>query len=196
MSSSDNYFIVAKIDEDDPKLEKYKIGLHLYPEVIPRFGLSNNKIHSINRSLDDIPYFDIIIIMSDDIRWDVKGFDDELRKAFTFFSPQLNGTIHVPDDHGKQKTSIVSILGVNLFKELGYLYYPEYKSVFCDDDFTQMTKLMNRYAFINKRMFTHLHPLWGLSGWDTQYRETESKENYNHDREVFLKRKQNNFGIR
>lgn len=196
MSNSDNYFIVAKIDEDDPKLEKYKMGLHLYPEVVPRFGLSNNKIHSINRSLDDIPYFDIIIIMSDDIRWDVKGFDDEIRKAFTFFFPQLNGTIHYPEDNAKARTIIISILGVNLYKQLGYLYHPDFISVYCDNHFTEMTKLMGKYAYINKRLFSHLHPIWKTAAWDSQYRATESKENYAADRETFLKHKQNNFGIK
>lgn len=197
MSASEDFVIIAKLDEDDESMnnDEIKSKLTEYEKVIVKWGKSEGKIHAINRSLEDIPPFDIIIIMSDDIIWDVFGFDDEIREAFKKFYPNLDGTIHWPDDHGKSDTIIVSVLGVNLYKEFGYLYNPIYESVFCDNEFTHIVKLMGKYVFVNKRLFTHDHPIWTNDCWDTLYRHNERAEVYRKDGEIFKKRKSENFGM-
>lgn len=195
MSESDKYFIVAKLDSDDPLAEKYKERLHEYPEVIVRWGFSKNKVDSINRSMDNIPPYDIVIIMADDIEWDVKGYDNTIRLAFQLFFPDLSGTVHFPDDHGKDKTIIVSILGVNLYKRLGYLYHPDYANLFCDNEFTEVTKRLKKYAFVDKRLFTHYHPIWQTRQWDDLYRANENPQNYRTDGAIFQRRKAKNFDL-
>lgn len=197
MSMSDNYFVIAKLDTDDETMnnDAVKDALHWFPEVTVKWGTSKSKVDAVNRGLEDLPPCDIIIIMSDDIVWDSFGFDDDIRDAFKKYFPKLDGTVHFPEDHGKHNTIIVSMLGINLFKQLGYLYYPKYISVYPDNDFTEMTKKMGKYAFVNKRLFTHAHPIWNLAEWDEQYRASESADVYKKDREVFNKRKANNFGV-
>lgn len=198
MSESDNYFIIAKLDEDDESVNTNPIREKLkkdYPEVTVKWGISYNKVHAINRSMEDLPECDILIIMSDDIVWDVNGFDNEIRQAFKEHFPNLDGTVHFPDDHGKERTIIVSILGINLYKRFGYLYHPDYANLFCDNEFTDVTKQLNKYVFVNKRLFTHNHPIWTKKDWDDLYRANENPETYKRDREVYLKRKSNNFGI-
>lgn len=198
LSTSDNYFVWAKIDSDDESMSRPEILKQIadkYPEVTVKLDLSENKVHSVNRSMEDLPECDIIILQSDDIVWDVKGFDDIIRQDFQKYSPNYDFTIHYPDDHGKAKTEIVSILGINLYRKLGYIYYPEYESVCSDDDFTQMTKRMKCHVFVNTRLYTHKHPMWGLEKWDDQYKHTERPEVYKKDKETFAKRSANNFGI-
>lgn len=195
MSESKNYFVWAKLDEDDPFAEQYKEKIHEYPELTVKWGLSNNKVHAINRSLEDLPECDILIIMSDDIRWDAFAFDTDIREAFQEHFPAFDGTIHTRDDHGVENTIIVSILGVHLYKKLGYLYHPDFVSVYADNHFTEMTKAMGRHVFVNKRLFSHLHPIWNLSEWDQQYRNSEAPEVYAKDRETFLRLRSNNYGL-
>ncbi len=164
-SASKEYSVIAKLDEDDETMnnDEAKEKLKLYPEVIVRWGLSKNKIHAINRDLDDVPPFDIIIIQSDDIVWEVQGFDDEIREGFATHFPNLDGTLHYPEVHAKARTIIVSILGKALYEKMGYLYYPDYISVFADNDFTDMTKTMEKYVFIDKHLFSHHHPIWNTA---------------------------------
>lgn len=195
MSNSDNYFVWAKLDEDDKEVEKYKMGLHLYPEVCVQWGKSESKIHAINRNLEDLPPCDIIIMQSDDILWDVKGFDDEIRQAFKANWPNVDGTIHYPEDNAKNRTIIVSILGINLYKQIGYLYHPDFLSVYCDNFFTDQCRQMGKYVYINKRLFTHAHPIFKLTSWDQQYRDTESKENYRVDRETYIRLRKEILGL-
>lgn len=195
LSESKEYFIIAKLDNDDPFAEEYKKRLDEYPEVTVRWGTSEGKIHAVNRSLEDLPQCDILIIMSDDMIWYTYGFDNEIREAFEKYFPKLDGTLHYGDSHAGERTITLSILGINLYKELGYLYHPSYQSVYADNDFTEMTRLMNKYVFIDKRIFDHYHPIWNMTAWDEQYRRNERQELYQKDHETFLKRKAENFGL-
>ena len=197
-SDSDNYFVWAKLDLDDETmnnptvLEKIK---NEYPEVTVKLGLSEGKVHSVNRDCEDLPQCDILIIQSDDIKWTEVGFDTDIRNAFKKHFPNLDGTVHFPEKHGGENTIIVSILGVNLYKQLGHLYHEDYASVYCDNEFTEKTKMMDKYVFINKEIFLHLHPIWNMTAFDDLYRKNEDQKYYQKDRETYLKRKANNFGL-
>lgn len=195
MSQSDNFFVWAKLDENDPCADDYRRRLIDYPELTVKWGLSESKINAINRGCEDLPECDILIIQSDDIFWEVWGFDNEIREAFKTNFPKLDGTIHYPESHALDRTIIVSILGINLYKQLGYLYHPSYISIYADNDFTEMTRLMGKYHFISKRIFEHRHPIWKLAEWNEQYKRTESPEFYEKDKQTFLKRKAENFGL-
>lgn len=198
LSNSDNYFIVLKLDLDDATMNRPEIIKHLkdkYPECIVKWGSSTGKIHAINRSLEDLPPCDIIIVQSDDMLWETKGFDDEIRTSFETHFPNLDGVLHYPDSFAKSRTMTLTIMGINLYHQLGYLYHPDFLSVYADNHLTEMTRKMGKYVFINKKIFEHHHPISGLVPWDAQYRATESKENYRIDRETFLRHQANNFGL-
>lgn len=195
MSNSDDYFIWSKLDEDDPQIEKYKLGLHLYPEVTVRMGLSRNKIHAINRSLEDLPECDIIVMMSDDQVFEVKGFDDRIRDAFNKYFPSLDGAVHFQDSHALARTITLSIMGINLYKRIGYLYNEEYDSLYADNEFTDVVRMLNKYVLMKERIHDHYHPIWRMANWDSQYRATEAKELYAKDRETYIRRKAVNFGL-
>ena len=197
MSYSDNYFVWAKLDDDDESMnnEEVKTKLTEYPEVTVKWGKSKSKIHAINRDLDDLPPCDILIIQSDDIKWTKFSFDEEIRQAFEKHFPDFSGTVHFPEKNAGRRTVIVSMIGAALYKSLGYMYNEQYISVFADNDFTEMTRLMGKYAYIDTTLFMHCHPIFNLTNWDTQYRATEHADVYKKDREVFNKRKEQNFGI-
>ncbi len=196
MSESKDYFVWAKLDEDDPYIEAYKEKLHEYPEVTVKWGLSKGKIDAINRGLEDLPECEILIVMSDDMKPEIYGFDDEIKEAFKKHFPDLDGVIHTNDGHCENRTMTLTIMGVNLYKKLGYLYHPLFLSVYADNHLTEMCKLMGRHVFINKIYFRHLHPIWGYGvEWDDQYRRTESAEFYQKDRETYLMLKAKNFEL-
>jgi hypothetical protein len=198
LSASQNYFVIAKLDQDDPTMNDEEVRSRMlgHPEVTIKWGFSDNKIHAINRDLEDLPPCDIIIVMSDDMVWEKFGFDDEIREAFNIYFPQFDGVIHYPEKHSANRTMVLTIMGVNLYRLLGYLYYPKYESVYADNDLTEMTRKMKKYVFVNQYgLYRHLHPIYGDIGWDSQYRHSERPAVYKKDREVFMRRQANNFGL-
>jgi hypothetical protein len=124
-----------------------------------------------------------------------RGFDTDIREAFAANFPDFSGVIHFPDTFAAARTMTYTMMGINLFKQLGYLYHPLFQSVYADNHLTEMTKKMGKYAFVNKPILDHFHPIAHKAAWDLQYRKTESKENYKKDRETFLMLQANNFEL-
>lgn len=194
----ENYFVWAKLDLDDETMNNDEVKKKLekdHPEVTVKWGTSKNKIHACNRDLEDLPQCDIIILQSDDMVWTSFGYDDQIREAFRKHFPNLDGVVHFPEEKSANRTMVLTMIGINLYKELGYLYYPKYLSVYADNDLTEMTRLMGKYAYVNKKLYVHKHPIWGACEWDSQYQKWESSQYYKVDGHTFKIRKQNNFGL-
>lgn len=188
MSESDNYFVFAKLDDNDPEIEAYKKRLHEYPELIVEFGKSDGKIHAINRGLEKMPHFDIICCHSDDMKFIEWGFDGIIREHCT-----PNTYLHFPDGHANERLCTYSIMSRDYFEKFGYIYCPEYKSVYADNEQMEVAKISGSYKFVNKHILRHEHPAWGYGIADDLLRRTEASDVYNEDRNTYHRRKQNNF---
>lgn len=198
MSESKDYEILCVLDEDDEVMNKepVKNKAKEYENVKLFYGTSGNKIAACNREIAKISKdSSIVVLQSDDMVWEEYGFDDEIRKAFTQYFPKFDGVVHFPEEKSADRTMVLTIMGVNLCNQLGYLYHPDYESVYADNDLTEMTKAMGKYVFINRRMYSHRHPIWNRAEWDDLYRHSERPEVYQKDRAVFEKRKAENFGL-
>lgn len=194
-SESKNYFIIAKIDTDDPKADQYKDKLPLYPEVSVKWGHSKNKIDSINRNLSGIENADIICCHSDDMSFTKFWYDVLIKEAMKNHFPDFDGMLHFPDQKQKEKVCTYQIVGRKYFQRTGYIYNPEYESVYCDNEETERAKLLGKYAFINEEILIHKHYRWGFGEPDELNKREDSQTLYIKDRDTYLKRKQINFGI-
>lgn len=188
LSASKNYFIVAKLDEDDPYADDYRKRLNEFPEVIVKWGVSNGKIHAINRGIENLPSFDIICCHSDDMVFLVKGYDDIIRKHCG-----LDDYVHFPDGHVNERLSTYSIMGRDYFNRFGYIYHPDYKSVYADNEQNDVSKILGRYKYINENIVRHEHPIWGYGQPDELLKKTEDPVNYQIDCETYKRRQAFNF---
>ena len=68
-----NYTILVSIDEDDESMFEFN-----YPDdnVFIVRGTSKNKIDAINRDMDIFEGWKILINTSDDMHFEIKGFDE------------------------------------------------------------------------------------------------------------------------
>jgi hypothetical protein len=192
MSASDNYFIVAKLDEDDmvmnDEMVRYRIA-KLYPKVIVKWGISTSKIHAINRDLDNIPDSAIMICASDDMRFRTYGFDNIIRENMP---DNLDAFLHMKDDYAKDRVCTVSIMGLTYYQRDHYIYHPDYYSMWCDDEATAVAKARGCYVEVPGEI-EHLHYTNNRKAVkDELYWRNDT---YNNDKEVFEQRKAINFGI-
>lgn len=192
MSASDNFFIVAKLDEDDMTMNDPLIKERLlsYPMVIVKWGMSQSKIHAINRDLVDIPDWAIIVCASDDMRFRTHGFDDIIRKHMP---ENLDAFIHCPDDYAKDRICTVSILGKRYYQRDGYIYHSDYFSMWCDDEATEVAKRRGCYIYLPEVSIEHLHYTNDRKAVkDELYWRNDT---YNKDKEVFEQRKARGFDL-
>lgn len=126
------------------------------------FDQNTNKISAIN---DHIPEdgWDVAIIMSDDMVPQVWNWDNEIAIAMEEHFPGMDGCVYFDDgSHSAADLITLSIMGRMLYKNFGYLYHPDYKSLYCDNEFTDVMKHHGRCKYVNKRIITHEH--WSIEG--------------------------------
>ena len=120
------------------------------------YDRGTTKISAINDHIDAASC-DILICASDDMIPHVDGWDNEIAKAMEEHYPDLDGCVHFNDGVTDVKLITFSILGRKLYKHFGYIYHPDYKSLYCDDEFTQEVTRMDKVKYIDKVIIKHEH---------------------------------------
>lgn len=191
-SESNDYFIVAKLDEDDMTMNDPLILNKIadyYPMVQVRLGVSKSKIHAINRDIEGHKY-DILICASDDMRFRTYGFDNIIRQHMP---ENLDGFLHMFDDYARDRVCTVSILGQKYYQRDHYIYHPDYYSMWCDDEATDVAKARGCYIQVPGIHLEHLHYTnMGKAGKDALYRRNDT---YLADKKIYEERKARGFDL-
>jgi len=194
MALHDNYVIVGTCDYDDNTMfnETVRERAKQYPMLRIHYGESKSKVDAINRDMEFYNDWDVLINMSDDMEFIRHGFDKEIISDFNM-RRSLDILIHYPDQAAGSALITMAIMGKYYYDRFKYIYHPDYKSLFCDNDQQEQAKLISRYVYIKKRLFNHNHPAWGHGQADALMKHTESF--HNEDKATFERRKALNFPI-
>lgn len=155
---------------------------------------NTTKITAINDHINGKD-FDIVICASDDMIPKAYSWDQEIVNAMKEHFPNLDGCVHFNDGNTDDKLITFSILGRELYNYFGYIYHPDYKSLYCDNEFTEEVIRLNKVAYINKIIVKHEH--WSLQGSQNHnqidYAVTKTLHYSGRDNYVFQKRKELGF---
>lgn len=197
LAKNDDYFIWLTLDIDDPSMcnPEVRDRIAQYDKVKSMYGTSLSKIHAINRDMEFTGDWDICVVMSDDMVWTREGFDKIIIEAFEKHFPDLDGVVHIPDQKAGSALITLSILGRKYYERFGYLYNFEYASVYADNEFTEVAKLLSKYLLIKEPMLIHEHSIWGFGEPDALLKRTEDPNIYAKDRAIYFRRKMNNFDL-
>jgi len=191
-NDKDNIHFLVSYDEDDSEMK---------PQIIERLsksipitfvcGKSDNKIHACNRDIEQVQDWDIVLLLSDDMIPQKWGWDDSVRQAY---SKDLDLCVHFSDGYTKQKLQTLLIYGRPYFDRFGYLYNPEYVSLWSDNESMQVAKLLGKYVYYDEVLFRHEHYSNNQSlQADELMRKNESY--YKQDQRTYNKRLSINFGL-
>lgn len=208
---------VISMDHDDPTMNNQNMISHLERlrvqlngKIHFAYGSSKSKIEACNANLDIVRRISphVILLASDDMLPIVSGYDDIICRDMAKYYPDTDGVLHYNDGFsGQDKLITLSILGAKYFLRFGYLYHPEYKSVFSDDEFTQVARLLNKVTYIDRCIIQHnwVGLPYVLAGQgkmdpnqiqrDAVHERNESPVMYDHDKAVYERHKAENFGI-
>lgn len=190
----ENFFIlITCADYDETMNNKEMISaVRSYKNTEIIFGENTGKIQAVNRNLDIATKyidFDIIICMSDDMRFSFYGFDEIIREQFLV---DLDILLHIPDQDAKSALATMYIAGRKYFDRFGYIYHPSYKSLWCDNEVQDVAKMMGKYRYLNMPgVISHLNPAYGhserdeLFNIDQQYWGVDEK-NYYERKQLFF----------
>lgn len=188
---SKNFMVLVSIDDDDESMQNFlKNEWQEHPNVVFISGVSENKIHAINRDVelaDEYADWDILVNMSDDMHILSPKFEDVVRESF---QDGLDHFLHLPDGYANERIPSMSIMGRDYYNRFGFIYHPSYKSVWADNEAMDVAKQLGRWRYVNESVFTHHHPAnVGSHLWDEQYQKTEAYDVHCADNKTFESRK-------
>ena len=155
------------------------------------YGSSTNKIEAVNADISNVNWnWEMIVLVSDDMVPQVKGYDDVLRSHMIAKFPDTDGILWVNDGTQGDNLNTISIMGRKMYDSFGYLYHPSYKSLFCDTEFTDLckTSLLSKCTYISYVLIKHEHPGTGFP----QRNDALYIKNYSfwvHDMMMYISRK-------
>lgn len=207
-----DFHVLMSVDNDDKSYNWPKIMSIEFDWLTIMSGESKSKIDAINRDVNEFDYdWDILVNVSDDHVFIKKGFDEDIRKAFTFVLTTMSGNtihtnldrfIHFPDGN-RTDICTMSIMGRDYYNRDKRIYYNGYKSICCDDDATAEAKLRGCYKFVNTQISIHDHYQWKDGSvchrpdkFDATYQMNDLPEVHDHDYALLEYRKSINFGVK
>lgn len=178
------------IDEDDKTMNndamiKYMDSLGLTYEI----SNCTNKIQACNYGVEALDW-DIVILISDDMKCVAKGWDTKIKNWMGQFFPDLDGVLHFNDDRAKDGLNCLSCCGRTYYDRFGYIYNESYKSLWCDNEFTVVSKELGKVIYIDEVIIKHE---WCIENNDLLMRKNESVGQL--DKMIYELRKQKNFPI-
>jgi hypothetical protein len=188
LKNKEDYQILVSADIDDEQMD---IELDFKNSIIC-FGVSKSKVDAINRDIELAEKdWDIIVNMSDDMRFTFYGFDEIIRQQFE--DGDLDKLIHIPDQDAKSALATMYIAGRDYYERFGFIYNPVYHSLFCDNEVHEIAIKLGKYRFVNcSGVLEHLNPAYGHLPKDEMF-ISQQEVGWTKDQETYLERKAKNF---
>lgn len=192
--------IAVSCDVDDATMTGSEIQQQLF-QVIDRFAwksmyysANSSKIEACNADIEKVDYpWDIIVLVSDDMIPEVYGYDNYIRQAAT---PDLDCILWFNDGFQGYKLNTLTMFGRTMYERFGYLYHPDYKSLFCDTELTDLCKgsLKDKTVYKPPCIIRHRHPMLGHAvAFDALY--ARNQRFYEEDLRTYIARKQYDYDL-
>ena len=157
------------------------------------YGNSKTKIEACNANMDGVEG-DVLLLASDDMVPIMKNYDDVIFAAFRDIFPNFDGAIKFWDGLRPKEDALMTltVMGFPLYKKFGYIYHPAYKSLYCDNEQTQVCIMLRKFATSPICIIKHD---WTPQPFDELHARNENREMYEIDGKVFAERKAKNFDL-
>lgn len=178
---------LLSIDTDDPVRDEY--------EALARNSGAQLLIHDNRSVVDAVNHAavratgDVLMVIADDCgcppRWD--------EAVAAAIGARHNVAVLVHDGvDGRIMT--LPIVDRAFFESCGYIYFPEYISMYCDDDLTELASQTNRLIDARHLRFPHRHPSATGAPLDATYQRQGRPLAWIEGRRVLARRRATAFG--
>lgn len=152
-------------------------------------GEHKSKIEACNGGR--LKEWDILVLGSDDMVPVKQGWAVRIVELYQEHWPNFDGCLHLDDGYAHDRVCTLSILGRRYYEEDRRVYNPLYKSVFCDDEHTEVARLRKRITYVPEVLIEHQHPAAGKGKFDALYARNDAL--WKGDEETYKERKAHSF---
>jgi hypothetical protein len=168
--NSANIEIITCVDHDD------EAGKAAFPDAV--ISNENTVVAAWNKAAEEATG-DVLVALDDD--WQPAHAWDQIIESYMSNGADI---LHVGDKHRKDELICHPIVSKRFYEAMGYLWHPSFKSVYCDNWFTEVAK---RWGYVDATKggkvdlgFLHANPSQGYGEEDDVARKSNSKERYEH----------------
>lgn len=183
------------LDSDDKTATNELVHdlMSIHPNITVYLGISGTKVKAINRDMDRAPPFDILLLASDDMIPVVHGYDEIIRTSMRRYYPNTDGVLWFNDGIQGNGLNTLSIMGNKYYQRFGYIYNPIYKTAWCDNEFTQVSKLLGKQTYFSQVIIEHHHFINGKAPIDETYLRNDN--GLDSDSDMYKLREEQQFGV-
>ena len=198
LSGKHDVQFILTMDADDPSMNTQEVHEWLCSranvvKIRWFYGNSKTKIQACNANLDGIDG-DVLLLASDDMVPVLQNYDDIIFQAFSMTFPDFNGAVKFCDGMRPPHDPLMtlSVIGFPIYRKFGYIYNPEYTSLFCDQEQTDVLRALSKMAMCEVCIIQHQ---WTSSPFDSLHARNENQKMYALDGAVYERRKRAGFDL-
>ena len=162
------------------------------------YGVSDNKVHAINRDLKSFWNWNILLLASDDMIPVVKGYDEIIREKMITNYIDTDGVLWFNDGYAEDRLNTLVCMGKTYYLRFNYIYNPIYKSFFCDNEFMDVANKLKKQTYYYHTIIQHQHPSntadvqedslykHNQTYWNADERTYYHRKNYSYDVSVLI----------
>lgn len=179
---------ICSFDTDDEHMDADHIKTYLnnQPNTKYHYGTSSNKIEAINANMDMADPYDILILAADDLFPIVENYDDIIAEDMIKYHPDMDGTLHYMNPSWEERLDIGCIMTKKYYDRFNFIYNPVYKSIFADNEYMEVAKILGKHQYIPNQIFAHHYVMSDPTANKNWAFNNEDERNYNE-------RKKHNF---
>lgn len=185
------FLIMCDTDDRTMNNDAAKARIMSYPNTKMLVMDNHSKVEAINNGIPEDGY-DILLLASDDMIPEVKGYDKFIRQKFMANFPDTDGVTWFNDGLQKNRLNTLCILGRKYYERFGYIYHPSYTSLYADNEFTQVSIMLRKVVYDDTVIIRHCHP----SLYDAKDSQNFKDDGFiESDRANFMKRMRKKFDL-
>lgn len=181
---NENVHIVVTIDQDDKTMNNDQMLAHIRSkgcsvQIVKTVG----KIAAMNYGIGSYDW-DVFIMAQDDVT-PIAGYDKKIERLFKkHFGTSTDGILHPRDGYRGDDLNTQVIMGREYFNRFGYAYHPSYKSLWADNEYTDVSVMLHKVVYVRQPLLFHE---WIGNHPDELLQQNETF--YQADKLNYLKRK-------
>lgn len=151
-----NVQVLVSYDSDDATMTQAVIleSKRIFDKTVCIIGTPQGKINACNRDMEMVGGWDILVLVSDDMIPQRKGWDTILVKQMP---EDLDRVLFFNDGYLGRRLNTMCILGRKYYERFGYIYQPSYESLFCDNEFMEVADILGKQDYFDMCLFKHEH---------------------------------------
>lgn len=188
-SGDHEYEWIVSLSKKDATLEQY-YQTFTDADAVLITTRSKNMVEATN-DIAKLCAGQLIILVSDDM-WSCELWDTKILHKFEMINGP--GILQVSDGITVTKLTI-PIMNREAYKKLGYIYHPDYISMYADDDLRKTALQHGMYYNGTDIMIEHRHYSVNKAKMDKTYASENSRTAWKIGEQVFFERAKNKFPI-